>query len=86
MGKMDSASYAILRKDGQGASLLVEEVSDIEAAKARVLHHAERFPAEYLIAHHPTSRIVAQFHFKHSESTPVIHESALLEQDSSATP
>ena len=82
---MESASYAILRKDGQGESVLVEAVSDIEAAKARVLHHAERFPAEYLIAHHPTSRIVAQFHFKHSEFRTVTHESALLEQDSSVS-
>ena len=82
---MDSASYAILRKDGQGGSVLVEAVPDIEAAKARVLHHAERFPAEYLIAHHPSSRIVAQFHFKHSEFRPVAHESVLIEQDRSAT-
>lgn len=82
---MESASYAILRKDGQGASVLVEAVSDIDAAKARVLHHAERFPAEYLIAHHPTSRIVAQFHFKHSEFRPVTHESTHTEQDSSAS-
>lgn len=82
---MESASYAILRRDGQGASVLVEAVSDIEAAKARVLHHAERFPAEYLIAHHPTSRIVAQFHFKHNEFRPVTHESALVEQDSSVS-
>ena len=82
---MESASYAILRKDGQGASVLVEAVSDIDAAKARVLHHAERFPAEYLIAYHPTSRIVAQFHFKHSEFRPVTHESPLTEQDGSAS-
>ena len=82
---MESASYAILRKDGQGASVLVEAVSDIEAAKARVLHHAERFPAEYLIAHHPTSRIVAQFQFKHSESRPITHKFERVEHDSSAT-
>jgi len=82
---MESASYAILRRDGQGASVLVEAVSDIEAARARVLHHAERFPAEYVIAHHPTSRIVAQFHFKHSEFRPVTHKSAVLEQDGIAT-
>jgi hypothetical protein len=82
---MEAASYAILRRDGRGSSVLVEAVSDIEAAKARVLHHAERFPAEYLIAHHPTSRIVAQFHFKHNEFMPVTHESALVEQDSSAS-
>ena len=82
---MESASYAILRKDGQGASVLVETVADIEAAKARILYYAERFPAEYLIAHHPTSRIVAQFHFKHSEFRPVTHEFERVEHDSSAT-
>lgn len=83
---METASYTILRRDGQGLAVLVETVADIEAAKTRVLHHAERFPAEYLIAHHPTSRIVARFHFKHTEFRPVTHESALVEHDSSATP
>jgi hypothetical protein len=61
---MQASSYDILRRDAFGHAVRIESVPDVESAKSRVLHLAERFPADYLIFHQATARVVANFHFK----------------------
>jgi hypothetical protein len=67
---MPSPLYDILRKDSHGAPVWLETVAGVQAAKARTLHLAERFPADYLIFHQGSARIVATFHFKSGQFTP----------------
>ena len=67
---MPSRLYDILRKDLHGAPVWIETVAGVQAAKSRILHLAERFPADYLIFHQGSARIVANFHFKSGQFTP----------------
>jgi hypothetical protein len=67
---MSSPLYDILRKDSHGTPVWIETVAGVQAAKARILHLAERFPADYLIFHQASSRIAATFHFKSGQFTP----------------
>jgi hypothetical protein len=64
---MRTSSYDILRTDARGNAVWIDAVPDIDAAKARVLHLAERFPADYVIFHRATVSVVANFHFKSTE-------------------
>lgn len=61
---MQTSSYDILRRDALGQATWIETLPGVDAAKARVLHLAERFPAEYVIFHRATAEVVAHFHFK----------------------
>ena len=79
-------SYEVLRKDAHGRLNCIEAVSDAEAAKALILHLAERFPAEYVIMHRPTSAIVANFHFKQKQFTSITSESLGVAADFSQVP
>ena len=76
---MQISSYDILRMDARGHAIWIDDVSDIDAAKARVLHLAERFPADYVIFHRATASVVANFHFKSTEfgsaANPIAEES-----------
>lgn len=67
---MPSTLYDILRKNSHGAAVWIEAVAGVQAAKARIWHLAERFPADYLIFHQGSARIVASFHFKSGQFTP----------------
>jgi hypothetical protein len=53
----------ILRSDALDMAIWIEAVADLATARARILHLAERFPAEYFIFHQATASIVANFHF-----------------------
>lgn len=64
---MRTSSYDILRTDARGNAIWIDAVPDIDAAKARVLHLAERFPADYVIFHRATVSVVANFRFKSTE-------------------
>ena len=76
---MQTSSYDIFRRDAFGTTTWIEAVSDVDAAKARVLHLAERFPAGYLIFHQATASVVANFHFRPTEfravTNPIAEES-----------
>ncbi len=61
---MQASLYDILRTDARGNAIWMDAVPDIDAAKARVLHLAERFPSDYVIFHRATVSVVANFHFK----------------------
>lgn len=78
---MQTSSFDILRRDALGLSTWIEAAPDLDVAKARVLHLAERFPAEYVIFHQPTASVIADFHFKptefHSLITHVTEESRI---------
>jgi hypothetical protein len=75
-------AYDILRQDAIGPSIWVEAAATIDDAKARILHHAERFPADYVIFHSPTSQIVANFHFKQNQFCSPQPEGVLLQENS----
>jgi len=64
---MQASLYDILRTDARGNAILMDAVPDFDAAKARVLHLAERFPSDYVIFHRATVSVVANFHFKATE-------------------
>jgi hypothetical protein len=64
---MQASLYDILRTDARGNAIWMDAVPDIDAAKARVLHLAERFPSDYVIFHRATVSVVANFHFKATE-------------------
>ena len=64
---MPASLYDILRTDARGDAIWMDAVPDIDAAKARVLHLAERFPSDYVIFHRATVSVVANFHFKATE-------------------
>ena len=64
---MPASLYDILRTDARGNAIWMDAVPDIDAAKARVLHLAERFPSDYVIFHRATVSVVANFHFKATE-------------------
>jgi len=64
---MQALLYDILRTDARGNAIWMDAVPDIDAAKARVLHLAERFPSDYVIFHRATVSVVANFHFKATE-------------------
>lgn len=75
---MQASPYDVLRRDALGTAIWIEAVPDVATAKARILHLAERFPAEYVIFHQATARVVANFHFKPTQFnslTPVAEES-----------
>jgi hypothetical protein len=57
----------ILRSDALDMAIWIEAVADLATARARILHHAEHFPAEYFIFHH-TDSLVANFHFQPTDS------------------
>jgi hypothetical protein len=61
---MQTKSFDILRTDALGQAVWIEAVGDIDSARARILHLAERFPGEYVVFHQATARIVANFRFK----------------------
>lgn len=83
---MPAPPYDILRRDAAGTAIWVEAVADLEVAKARIFHLAERYPAEYLIFRLATSQIVATFAFKPSHFCPIPASTALsTEKGSSAT-
>ncbi len=69
---MRTAVYDILRTDARGNAIWIDAVPDIDAAKARVLHLAERFPAHYVIFHRATVSVVANFRFKSTEFGSVV--------------
>jgi hypothetical protein len=71
--RMQISSYDIWRRDALGQAIWIEAASDIGAAKARILHLAERFPAEYVVVHQPTASPVANFHFKRTEFRSLTH-------------
>jgi hypothetical protein len=64
---MQTSLYDILRTDARGNATWMDAVPDIDAAKARVLHLAERFPSDYVIFHRATVSVVANFHFNSTE-------------------
>lgn len=76
---MQASLYDILRTDARGNAIWMDAVADLGAAKARVLHLAERFPSDYVIFHRPTVSVVANFHFKSTEfgsiANPIAEES-----------
>ena len=76
---MRTSSYDIFRRDALGTITWIEAVPDVGAAKARILHLAERFPAEYLIFHQASASVVANFNFKptefHAVTSPMAEES-----------
>jgi hypothetical protein len=76
---MQTSSYDILRMDARRHAVWIESVSGLDVAKARVLHLAERFPADYVIFHRATVNVVAKFHFKHPVvgfvASPIAEES-----------
>lgn len=67
---MQTSAYDILRRDALGQATWIEAAPDLDAAKARVLHLAERFPAEYVIFHQASASVVADFHFKPTPAQP----------------
>jgi hypothetical protein len=64
---MPASLYDILRTDARGNAIWMDAVPDIDAAKARVLHLAERFPSDYVIFNRATVSVVANFHFRSTE-------------------
>jgi len=70
---MPKYSYDILRTNVLGQPIWIEGVADLDAAKARILHLAERFPGDYVVFHPATASIVANFHFKPNEFRSLIH-------------
>jgi hypothetical protein len=72
---MQTLSHDILRRNALGTLIWVEAAASIEAAKARILYLAERFPGEYVVFHQATAKIVANLHFKQSALFSVPSES-----------
>jgi hypothetical protein len=70
---MQTQSYEILRTDGLGQATRIEAAADLDSARARILHLAERFPGEYAVFHQATARVVANFHFKPNEFRFLTH-------------
>jgi len=70
---MQTQSYDILRTDALGQAIRIEAVADLDSARARILHLAERFPGEYVVFHQATARVVANFHFKPNEFHSLTH-------------
>jgi len=70
---MPASLYDILRTDARGNAIWMDAVPDIDAAKARVLHLAERFPSDYVIFNRATVSVVANFHFRSTEFGSVAH-------------
>ena len=70
---MQTKPFDILRTDAVGQANWIEAVADLGAARARILHLAERFPGEYVVFHQATARIVANFHFKPNECPALDH-------------
>ncbi len=64
---MQASLYDILRTDARGNAIWMDALPDIDAAKARVLHLAERFPSDYVIFDRATVSVVANFHFRSTE-------------------
>jgi hypothetical protein len=70
---MQTQSYDILRADALGQAIWIEAVAGMDAARARILHLAERSLGEYVAFHQATASIVANFHFKPNEFRSLTH-------------
>jgi hypothetical protein len=79
---MQTLSYDILRRDVLGALVWIEAAGNVDTAKARILHLAERFPGEYVVFHQATAKIVANLHFKQNARSSVRSESTRIERKS----
>lgn len=77
---MQTLSYDILRRDVLGALVWIEAAGNVEAAKARILHLAERFLGEYVVFHQATAKIVANLHFKRNALSSVRSEATHIEE------
>lgn len=77
---MQTLSYDILRRDVLGVLVWIEAAGNVETARARILHLAERFPGEHVVFHQTTAKNVAKLHFKQNARSFVRSESTHIQE------